>query len=69
MKITSLIFFGSSFMILNNYLNSRFNLFIGKFKTSWIVSGFVLWFILFYVQTHFKNKERNRPQPVVVVNQ
>jgi len=32
----------------------------------WIVSCFVLWFLLIYISTHKKNKDKHTPQAVYV---
>jgi len=35
----------------------------------WIVLCFVIWFILFYISIHRKNKDRQTPRPVYLTNQ
>jgi len=36
--------------------------------TKWIVLCFIVWFICLYFSIHLKNKEKNTPKPIFMVN-
>lgn len=62
MKIASLVFIILVFLIAFRYTKVfDVNLLI-------IIGVFFLWFAMVYIKVHLKNKEKNTPSPVYIVN-
>ena len=40
-----------------------------KINLLWIIGVFLLWFAIVYLQIHSKNKDRETPRPVYMVNE
>ena len=63
MKFSAIIFIGIVFLIALKYTKViDINLF-------WIVGALGFWFLVVYIQIHFKNRERETPKPVYITNQ
>jgi len=62
-KLAGIIFVVFLFMAIFKYTELfKINLFI-------LIGTFCLWLVVAYVQVHFKNKERNIPKPVYMVDE
>ena len=60
MKLASLVFIILVFLMAFKYTE------IFDINILVIISAFFLWFVILYIQTHLKNKERNVPKPVYI---
>lgn len=62
MKIHNILLVFLIFMIAFKYTK------VLKIPTLWVIAILCLWFFLFYIHIHLKNKERATPKPVYLTN-
>lgn len=63
MKISGIVFIGIVFLIALKYTKViNINLF-------WILGALGFWFVIVYIQIHFKNRDRETPRPVYITNE